>query len=362
MWAVRVVAFVAGLAVVVSVLLSAIHTVVVPRGTADRLTRAVFVVMRRLFVFRANRSRSWEGRDHIMATYAPVTLVLLPGVWVVSILAAFTPMYWAVGVDSWADAFRHSVSALLTLGFASQPSLPVTVLTAAEATLGLGLVALLISFLPTMYSQFSKRETLVAVLETRAGSPPSPAEWLERAFRIEWLERLDEEWAHWETWFMDIEESHTSFPALVFFRSPQPDRSWVTAAGCVLDTAALRASTLDLPRTYQAELMIRSGYLSLRRIADYYALPFDAAPAPDDPIAIARDEFDAVYDRLDAAGIPVKADRDQCWRDFAGWRVNYEDALLGLAGLTMAPIAPWSSDRSPAYRRPPILRVGRQRR
>ena len=47
---------------------------------------------------------------------------------------------------------------------------------------------------------------------------------------------------------MDVEESHTSLPALVYFRSPQPERSWITAAGCVLDTAALVDSTLDRPR------------------------------------------------------------------------------------------------------------------
>jgi hypothetical protein len=28
----------------------------------------------------------------------------------------------------------------------------------------------------------------------------------------------------------------------------------------------------------------------------------------------------------------MKPDRDQCWRDFAGWRVNYDAALIGVAG------------------------------
>ena len=65
-----------------------------------------------------------------------------------------------------------------------------------------------------------------------------------------------------------------------------------------------------------------------------------------DPISIDRTEFDAAYDRLAAAGLPLKPDRDQCWRDFAGWRVNYDTVLLDLARLTMAPYAPWSSDRS----------------
>ena len=37
--------------------------------------------------------------------------------------------------------------------------------------------------------------------------------------------------------------------------------------------------------------------------------------------------------------------RDQAWRDYAGWRVNYDQVLLALAELTMASEAPWVSER-----------------
>ena len=51
-------------------------------------------------------------------------------------------------------------------------------------------------------------------------------------------------------------------------------------------------------------------------------------------------------ERLQSAGVPLKPNRDQAWRDFAGWRVNYDTTLRILAGLTMAPDAPWSGDRA----------------
>jgi len=79
-------------------------------------------------------------------------------------------------------------------------------------------------------------------------------------------------------------------------------------------------------------------------------MPFDPDPRADDPISIARSEFDDAYERLGGAGVPVRPDRARAWRDFAGWRVNYDAVLLGLAGVTMAPYAPWSSDRSLRYR------------
>ena len=103
--------------------------------------------------------------------------------------------------------------------------------------------------------------------------------------------------------------------------------------------------------------MIRSGYLTLRHIADFFGIPVDHDPQPSDPISVRREEFDEVYERLLAAGLPMKPDRDRCWRDFAGWRVNYDAALVGLAHRTMAPPALWSSDRTPdTHAVPPILR------
>jgi hypothetical protein len=88
----------------------------------------------------------------------------------------------------------------------------------------------------------------------------------------------------------------------------------------------------------------------LRAIGSYFGIGFDPDPSPDDPISVDRAEFDEVLDRLAAAGVPLKPDRDQAWRDFSGWRVNYDHVLIALAGMTMAPYAPWVSDRTPIGR------------
>ncbi len=178
---------------------------------------------------------------------------------------------------------------------------------------------------------------------------------IERYANIGWLGGMTALWERWEGWFVELEETHTSFPALVFFRSPQPEHSWITAAGAMLDGAALVSSTLS-EHDPDAEIMLRAGYLSLRRIADFFAIPYNASPSPTDPISVARDEFDQAYDRLKRAGIDLKPDRDQAWRDFAGWRVNYDTVLITLASLVMAPTAPWSSDRSVTSFRPTLLR------
>jgi len=57
--------------------------------------------------------------------------------------------------------------------FEQTDTLPQTLLAFTEGTIGLILVALLIAYLPTMYTAFSRREAAVTLLEVRAGSPPS---------------------------------------------------------------------------------------------------------------------------------------------------------------------------------------------
>ena len=92
--------------------------------------------------------------------------------------------------------------------------------------------------------------------------------------------------------------------------------------------------------------MIRTGAFALRRIADVFEFVYPDDPQPGDSISVSRAEYDEVYDRLRNEGLPVRADREQAWNDFAGWRVNYDVVLLQLAALIDAPTAQWVSDRT----------------
>ena len=346
---VDVVLAIAGGVVVVLTVLSAIVTVVVPRGVPVRLTRTVFLFSRKLFELRSGIFRhDYDKRDRAMALYAPVTLVALAFVWLVWVLLGFTAVFHAIADVSWAAAFEVSGSSLVTLGLVGVHGVGQYLASFTEAGLGLLLLALLITYLPTMYAAFSRREALVTRTSISAGTPPTAWALIERYQRIAGFDRLESNfWVPWTAGFIDIEESHTSLGALALFRSPQPHRSWITASGCVLDTAALMQSSVAGYDSAAAQLTMRAGYLALRAIADYFGVPHDPEPAPDDPISISRAEWEEILDELAGAGVPIVDDRDRAWCDFAGWRVNYDAALLGLAGFTMAPYAPWSGDRSP---------------
>jgi hypothetical protein len=349
-----------GVGLVLAVFDSALRTFVLPRGVSTFLTRLVFVTMRRLFRLFANERRSYEARDRVMALYGPVTLFGLVFFWMALAIVGFMFIYHgAFGVDGWAHAFQLSGSSFFTLGFALVPSgVPSSVLVFIEAASGLGLLALLIAYLPTIYGAFSRRELGVARLAARAGTPPSAPNLLIRFHQIGWNDQLPALWGEWEAWFAEISETHTTFPVLMYFRSPNPNRSWLTAAGALLDAAAIAQSTLSIPWSPEAALCIRNGYLTLRELAGFLRIPYDPDPAPDAPISIARSEFDEVYERLGAEGAQVRPDRERAWRDFAGWRVNYDQVLIALTGVVMAPYAPWSSDRSLRFR-PRVVRTQR---
>ncbi len=356
---IRFVVGLAGAAMALATLGSALRTVVVPRGEQTMIGRATFIWVRRIFDLLARSRRDPEAKERLKARYAPVGLVTLPLIWALGVILGCSGVYWALGVEPYREALVLSGSSLTTLGFRSSEDLAVLVIDIVEGLIGLGLIALLISFLPTIYTAFSRRETAVAKLNLRAADArggATPEAMLIRRHVVDDLDGLLTVWSDWEDWFVEVEETHTSFPMLVFFRSPVPDRSWITSAGLALDAASLYLSTIDDRRSPQAQLMIRTGALSLRRVCDYFGFDYDPDPRPTDPISIGRHEWEQIYDQMDEAGLPLLADRDQAWRDFAGWRVNYDRPLLSLAAFVDAPLARWSSDRAIAYRSPTVLR------
>ena len=353
----RIIAFLFGAGIVIATIFSAISTFVLPRSARSQLNRLVFGVMRHLFEFIMRFSKTYEQRDAIMAYYSPLALMLLVPTWYILIALGYSFMYWALQAGDYFFDLRLSGSSLLTLGFTASEGYLITILAFSEAMLGLIMVGLLIAYLPTMYAAFSRREQAVNMLEVRAGDPPNPYDMLTRFNRIHGLDKLAELWKTWEIWFADVEESHTTLPALVFFRSPRSDTSWVTSAGAVLDSAAITLSSIDVPREMSAALCIRAGFIAFERIAHYFDIPHPHDPKfPETPISITRAEYDDLINRLEAAGLPIKPDREQAWLDFAGWRVNYDRTLLILCSLVMTPPnVPWSSDRAPKFKLPPLF-------
>jgi len=338
----RVLAFGAGAFLVVNTVLAAIRSFVLPRNESVLLNNWVFMGIRRVFSLLASRKKTYAGRDGVMALYAPVALVMLPIAWLIMLSVGYTGIFWGLGEGNWAISYLLSSSSLLTLGSVEASSVIISVFSYSEATFGLLLITLLISYLPTMYQAFTRRELVVARLELRCGPGRTATE------LIMWLNRSGtltddaQQWEKWEEWFVEIEETHTSLPILSFFRSPQPGRSWVTAAGIILDAAALIISAVDQKRDPQMELCFKAGCVAINRINRYFQQRAHAEP--DDQLTDAdlledptRREFFQACDRLREAAVPLRTDREAAWREYQELRTRYADAVQGMARLTMSP-------------------------
>src|SRR3984957_3637168 len=349
--AVRVVAGVVGAFIILGTGWSVLGTLVVPRRIRSRIPRTVFLVNRSVFRFFADRTSSYERRDRILAVQAPVQLIGQVVAWLALFQVGFGLLMWSSGNGGLGSAMEQAGSALCTLGFLVPHTSAGAALDPLAALAGLGTVALQIGYLPTLYAAFNRREALITMLDSRAGVPSWGPELLARTHyglgsgesAVGELPGLFEAW---EQWSADVSESHSTYVPLIWFRSPRPLSSWVTAQLAILDAAALYLALLPKGSDLiQARLCLRGGFTCLGNIARAIGIPILLDADPSDGISISYDDFFKALERMRRVNYPIERPLEDAWTDFLGWRVNYEAAAYALALTTDAPPALWSGPR-----------------
>ena len=341
---------------------SVIATLIMPRRVHNRISRYVGVTLNAVFHTLTDRFRSYETRDRILAAQAPVQLIVQLGVWLAIFELGFGLLLWPlVGTAGLGGALEEAGSSLVTLGFLSPRTGGQAAIVSVAALVGLGTVALQIGYLPQLYASFNRRETLVTLLDSRAGVPSWGPELLARTHYglgtgVSALSELPGLFSQWESWSADVSESHATYITLIRFRSPRPLSSWITAQLAVLDAAALYLALLSNPAdAVSARLCLRGGFSCLTTIARALRIPVPEEADPDDGISLTYEEFLEAVDRLAAVDFPLERPTLDAWRDFKGWRVNYEAAAYALAYTIDAPPALWSGPRRGGV--PPIAPI-----
>lgn len=325
---------------------SVVRTLVVPRGLTSKLAEVVGrVLTRHGFIAVADRFDDYETKDRILALSGPVSLLVLLFVWLTMYFVGYGLILWPLIEGPLVGALRQSGSSLLTLGFAGTPRLGGTIIHLLAAGTGLVVVALQIAYLPTLYSAFNRREMLVTMLQSRAGSPAWGPELLMQAQEVNLMESLPDLYAEWERWSAEVAETHATYPVLVWFRSPHPLRSWVIGLLAVMDSAALYLALAPSRAPVEARLCLRMGFTALRTIADAVKVRYDPDPYPDEDIELTFEEYAGGVRRMEEVGFPLERTPEEAWPDFQGWRINYESLCYALADLTVAVPGPWSGPR-----------------
>lgn len=349
----RSVAAAAGALLVLTAWASAVGTLIVPRPVSSWLTRWVDRIVNGAFRLTVGALAGYRRRDRVLAAEAAAILLAQLAAWLGASLIGFWLLLWPFEARGLGSAFSAAGSALFTLGFAVPAGgAPSAIVTAAGAT-GLVIVTLQIAYLPTLYAAFNRRETEVALLNTRAGVPSWGPELLARTHYalgsgVSTIDTLPDLYARWEVWAADVAESHTTYLPLVRFRSPRPLSSWVTALLAVLDSAALFLSlSPQAAPTVPARLCLRAGFQCFNEIARAMGLAVPEEPDPRRGISLTYQEFLDAITRMRKVDFPIERDPAEAWTDFVGWRVNYEQAAYAVAAALHAVPALWSGERRP---------------
>lgn len=339
------IAFVAGLALVITTAKSVVNTIILPRSVSSKIAYRVWLVLHTCFMVGVRRMRRYESKDRLLAYASPITLIALLVIWLLLFLFGYALMFWPL-VHNFGLALRLSGSSVFTLGvFSSGLTGPIVLEYLAAAT-GLIVVALQIGYLPTIYGAYNRRETLVSALTARSGSPSWGPEILARHQLSLATETLPALYTAWENLAADIAETHTSYPWLIEMRSPNPLNSWIISLLAIMDSANLYITLAPSQAPASARQCLRMGFVGLRAIAKVAGVPVNDDPRPDDPLQLTFEQFAFGVEQLRRVGFPVERTAEEAWPDFRGWRVNYEAVAYGLADRILAVPAPWSGKRT----------------
>ncbi|MFI8082862.1 hypothetical protein ACIF6L_18955 [Kitasatospora sp. NPDC086009] len=348
----RLIHTLAGALILVLTVASILRTLVVPRGLYSSLVHRLWRGLRALLRLSATPFGGYRAQDRAQTWLAPLILLGMLGVWLGSMLLAYTLLLHGTSRLNWAVSFREAGSSLFTLGFASGDRLHLSVIDFMAAASGPLVIALQIAYLPTLYGAYNRREVEVTLLKSRAGEPAWGPELLARQSLVDTETALPQLYRDWERLAADIGESHSNYPVLLSFRSPQPNRSWVVGLIAVMDAAAIHLAINPRSAPPEARLVLRAGFTALRDVGSSLRVAFDPDPAPDSPIRLSFTEFDAAVAMITAAGFPRERSAADAWPHFHGWRVNYEALAYELARRSDAVPALWTGPRD--FTAPPI--------
>jgi hypothetical protein len=344
---------IAGVWLVAFVLLDVFLTVVVPRRApqAGRLLRVTAYLVPGLWkVWRwlGLRMSSAERREVFLGIYGSLIVIVLLIAWVVGLVVGYGLLLDALRAqlrpepENFGASLYFAGTSLLTLGFGDVVAvggLARLVALVAAAT-GLGLFALCITLLFTLYGSFQRREVAVVVLEAGAGAPPSGVTLLETYALAGILDDLPHLFRDWQSWAAEVLDSHLAYPVLAYFRSSHDNDSWISSLGAVMDASTLVLTTIkDGPKGW-AKLSRSVGGHCLEDLVAYFRLPSDSE------VGVERAEFDEARRRLERAGF-VLEDADRSWENFARLRREYAGRVNALALYWAMPPAQWIGDRSP---------------
>jgi hypothetical protein len=344
----RVFTAILGIVIILSVLLDAFETIVLPRKVqrAFRLTSWFYRNIWIPWVKIARHIRANNWRENFLGYFGPLSLILLLVFWAAGLIFGFALLQYGVGEHvrlgtepiNFGILLYHSGETFFTLGYGdiTPVSGAARALAVMEAGMGFAFLGVVVGYLPVIYSSFSTREVEISLLDARAGSPPSAGELLARLGCCPDPIVLDNIFRGWERWCADLLASHISYPVLCFFRSQHSNQSWLGALTTMLDVTSLVLAGIDGIPKEQAKLTFAMARHAVVDLAQVVNARYD----PHRQERLSDKGLEELRKYLANAGMRVKQDEaaDQKLRKLQSL---YEPYSLALAQRLLLTVPPW---------------------
>ena len=341
-------AIVVGILIVFAVLLDAFETVVLPRRVRRqfRITSWFYRNTWRPWARLTSHIKSQTRREAFLGYFGPLSMIGLLALWACGLILAFTLLQFGGGEHLYSGSEKvsfglllyHSGETFFTLGYGdiTPNSGASRLLAVAEAGMGFAFLGVVIGYLPTIYSAFSRREIEISLLDARAGSPPSASELLIRASTSRDRQSLDQLFRDWERWAAEVLESHLSYPVLSFYRSQHSNQSWLGALTVVLDATAIIISGVDGVDNEQARRTFKMARHALVDLAQVVNARYD----PTAPDRLTSEDLAFMRSQLQGKGLRLRVDINAAQK-LAQLRTQYEPYAQGIAKNLYIELPPW---------------------
>jgi hypothetical protein len=352
----HVVATVAGLSVILIVLSDAFVTIVLPRRVNRRFSpsRLVLLVTWRSWSALARHLPGGVGlegagrQSDFLGVFGPLALLGLVGLWAAGLVVGFALLLWGTqppvagaGSDGEFGTLVYlSGATFFTVGFGDVvPSSGIgRALAVIEGGTGFGFLAVVISYLPTIFGAAASREPAITLLDARAGSPPTAAGLLSRTGHDPGALVL--QLRDWEQWAADLLQTHLSYPILAFFRSQHDRQSWLAALVVILDVSALVRVGITTDGRPIPTGQARLTFAMARHVAGDLCQILDAPPRLPTGDRLTLADRELLRRLLAAHGVEL-AQPDRAWQHLAAMRALYEPYVSALAERTLLTLPPW---------------------
>ena len=342
----------AAVLVMAVVLIDAFEVVLLPRRVRHGFRLARLFYRTSWIVGRAAARQLPPGhwRTGFLSAFGPLSLFVLVVLWAAGLIAGFALLHWSLGTalsaaDAGFDTYLYfSGTTFFTLGYGDIVPIGVAgrMMSVAESGIGFVFLAVIVSYLPVLYQAFSRLEIGIALLDARAGSPPSAGELLRRLAAGGSPSAAGPFLVEWERWAADLLESHISFPVLSYYRSQHENQSWVGSLTAILDTSALLLAGVDGQHGYQARLT----FAMARHAAVDLALVLQTPPLPPQPDRLPEASFARLRESLIGAGMKI-CEGPEVAAALAELRALYEPFVNALAVHFLFTMPPFQPERPP---------------